>query len=509
MSQTSLLVKTIVQITAGLTLLLIILGYIGYNNTRQGLEEALQADAQNVVDRLSSSLPISVWNFDTGIAGKTIEAEINADFINSVAVFSNGELFAGRAKAQDGTITEAKASPRLSAFELKAKLQFEEDGTLNDVGEILVTFNNDRTRAALSEAFRLEMIRIISLDLIAAILIAIIIKASVTVPIEKVRLAIEDIAEGNGDLTKRLDEGGVRELSDLSRSFNKFVSKLDNLVMNINNTAIQLAEKARGSQMHVEDIRGELGKQQSEIDLVASASTELSSSTDMVANNASQAADSAKVANGSAQQSLQIVTGAVDSIRGLSDEINQISDVIQTLVKEGENIGAVSDVIQGIAEQTNLLALNAAIEAARAGEQGRGFAVVADEVRTLAQRTQQSTEEINQMIERLQKSTEVADLAIKKGNENAEQSVTKIEEAGNSINDVAANVNAINEMNSQIAQAASEQSSVISELNQNIVNISHNADSTSDLADKTTATSSSAMEIALELKEQMNQFKTS
>lgn len=509
MKQTSLLIKTISQITLGLTILVVTLGVIGYNNTKSDLEKAAIADSQHVIDRLSASLPISIWNFDTSIAGKAIDAEISADFINSITVISNGEVFVSRAKALDGSITENKNSPRISAFTLTNKLEFEEDGTLNPVGELTIVYNQDRTQAALDDAFNLEVLRVILLDIAAAILVTLIIRSSVIRPIANVRNAIEDVAQGNGDLTKRLPVKGVRELAELSRSFNGFVERLDELVKNINVTSLLLADKSKEGQIHVEDIRTELGKQKLEIDLVASASTELESSTEMVANNAKQAAESATVANKSAQDSHTIVSNAVSSIRSLSSEINQISDIIQALVKEGENIGTVSGVIQGIAEQTNLLALNAAIEAARAGEQGRGFAVVADEVRTLAQRTQQSTEEINQMIDRLQKSTEVADQAVRKGNENAESSVTKIEQAGQSITSVAEHVNSINEMNSQISQAASEQSSVISELNQNIVNISHNADSTAELADQTSSTSSSSMEIALELKEKMNSFKTS
>lgn len=509
MKHTSLLVKTISQITLGLTILLILLGTIGYNNTKSDLENAAADDAQKVVDRLAANLPISIWNFDSSIAGKAIAAEISANFINSISVVNNNEVFVSLAKSLDGSITNNKNSPRSHAFVLKKNLVFEEDGNVNPVGELIITYNQDRTEMALSNALNLEILRILLLDIAAAILISLIIRRSVIRPIMSVRNAIQDIAQGNGDLTKRLPEKGVRELVELSQSFNNFVARLDDLVKNVNLTALRLADKAKEGQVHAEDIRGELGRQKSEIDLVASASTELSSSTEMVANNAQRAAETAQVANTSAQRSHTIVNDSVASIRSLSNEINQISDIIKVLVKEGENIGTVSGVIQGIAEQTNLLALNAAIEAARAGEQGRGFAVVADEVRTLAQRTQQSTEEINTMIERLQKSTEVADQAVRKGNENAETSVEKIEQAGQSINDVAESVNAINEMNSQIAQSASEQSTVINELNKNIVNISLNADSTSALADKTSNASSSSMEIALELKEKMNSFKTS
>lgn len=509
MNNTSLLFKTIAQITLGLTVLLIILGVIGYYNKRTSLESDLRADADHVAERLSASLPIALWNFDSEVANKAIEAEIASPLVNSITVKNSGEVFASRAKNLDGSLTDAEVSPRKTAFVLDVPLVFKEDGTANDVGTMHIEFNNDRMRKALSDALQLEVLRIVLMGVIAAILITLVIRSSVIRSIDQIKTAIEDIAQGEGDLTRRLPEDGVRELAQLSHAFNRFVERLDGLVKNIGQTSIQLAEKSRSGQVHIEDIRGELSNQKSEIDMIASASTELSSSTDMVAQNARNAADSAMTANDTAQSSHTTVTGAVEIIRQLSGEISQISDVIQTLVQEGENIGAVSGVIQGIAEQTNLLALNAAIEAARAGEQGRGFAVVADEVRTLAQRTQQSTEEINQMIERLQKSTEVADQAIRKGNESAESSVEKIEQAGLSITEVADHVSSINDMNSQIAQAASEQSDVISELNKNIVNISHNADSTSELADKTTSTSAAAMEMAMEMQEQMNKFKTS
>ncbi|KZZ48081.1 MAG: methyl-accepting chemotaxis protein [Saccharospirillaceae bacterium] len=509
MSSNSLLFKTILQILVVLTALLVVLGVFNYKKTESQLTEDLRSSAEKTVLRLQGSLPLPIWNFDQSTVIKAIEAELASEFLNRITVIVNDDVFATLAKDDNGVIRERRVSEYSDAIEMNEVLIYEADGESNEVGRIVIGVNNHREEKILTDAFNLEVFRILLLDLIAAIAIVLIVKTAMIRPLEKVKEAVHDIAQGNGDLTKRLSESGSVELSELAREFNIFVQKLDALITDIGHTGLSLANKSQESQGHVENMRGELRSQRSEIDLIVSASTELSSSTDMVAGNARQAAEAAQSANESARSSHNIVSDAVASINALSNEIGQISDVIQVLVKEGENIGAVSDVIQGIAEQTNLLALNAAIEAARAGEQGRGFAVVADEVRTLAQRTQQSTEEINHMIERLQKSTEEAGTAIRKGTENATSSVSKIEKAGEAIRTVANNVDQINTMNSQISQAASEQSAVISELNQNIVNISHNADSTEQLADQTMAASSSAMEMSLELQDKMQSFKTS
>ncbi len=222
--------------------------------------------------------------------------------------------------------------------------------------------------------------------------------------------------------------------------------------------------------------QGLILEQKGEVDQVATAMTEMSATVHEVARNATEAAEAAQRADEETGKGKMVVSQAIEAIDLLANEVNDAAQVIHRLEQDSDEIGAVLDVIRGIAEQTNLLALNAAIEAARAGEQGRGFAVVADEVRTLAQRTQQSTQEIQNMIERLQSGAQDAVKAMEQGRSRAQVGVEQAAEAGVSLETIAQAVGTISDMNTQIATAAEEQSVVAEEINLNIVSISDMAD---------------------------------
>jgi methyl-accepting chemotaxis protein len=248
-------------------------------------------------------------------------------------------------------------------------------------------------------------------------------------------------------------------------------------------------------------------QQQVEITQVATAMNQMSATVQEVARNAASAADAAQQASTQANQGKGIVTEGVSAIQSLAAEVERAAEVIHKLELDSASIGKVVDVIKGIAEQTNLLALNAAIEAARAGEQGRGFAVVADEVRTLATRTQESTQEIQQMIERLQACATDAVKVMDSGRKQAHISVEKSVAAGNALGAITSSVTAISDMNTQIASAAEEQGAVAEEINRNIVNISQVADQTVAGAQQTAASSEVLSKLAVQLQDLVAKFR--
>ncbi len=319
--------------------------------------------------------------------------------------------------------------------------------------------------------------------------------------------AMKDIAEGEGDLTQTLDEKGKDEIAGLAKAFNIFVTKIATLLVSVSEVGNEIAASASQMSMTAERTNQGITEQQSETDQTATAITEMVQTAQEIARNALGAADAASDADAEAQNGQSVVKLTVDSIQTLSNEVDQAAMVIDQLEADSEDIGKVIDVIKGIAEQTNLLALNAAIEAARAGEQGRGFAVVADEVRTLASRTQESTEEIMQIIERVQGGARKAVTAMETGKSQTVISVEQAVKAGESLAAITQAVSTINDMNTQIAHAAGQQSEVAEEVDKNVVNIARIGNESMENAQQTSDSSSSLWNNASKLESLLSQFK--
>lgn len=330
---------------------------------------------------------------------------------------------------------------------------------------------------------------------------------SIVSPIKRAVEAMHDIASGEGDLTQRLDVKGKDEVAELSAAFNTFIGRVHELVSQVAGSTSQLASAAEEMSLIVDQTKNGIQQQSNETEQVATAMNEMVATVQEVARHADNAAQMAHQADDQAVTGKHVVARTINSIEQLAGEVNKASEVIHGLERDSEAIGAVLDVIQGIAEQTNLLALNAAIEAARAGEQGRGFAVVADEVRSLASRTQSSTQEIQAMIERLQVGARDAVSVMEKGNSQAQESVRQAADAGSSLEEITDAVANISQMNAQIADASRQQGTVAEEINRNISNITQVAEASANGTEDMARSSLALAELASSLQTMVSRFK--
>jgi methyl-accepting chemotaxis protein len=323
--------------------------------------------------------------------------------------------------------------------------------------------------------------------------------------VAKVEAAANQLAEG--DLRARVDYTSNDEIGHIANAFNRMAERFGETINQVKDSISQLAAAAEETSVVNAQTTSGINQQQMETSQVATAINEMNATVHEVARNAVAAAQAAQEADNSFSEGKKVVGRIIGAIGELATEVEQSSQVIRELEKESENIGSVLDVIKSIAEQTNLLALNAAIEAARAGEQGRGFAVVADEVRTLAGRTQQSTREIEEMINRLQAGANKAVQVMETGKQKSQVGVEQAAAAGQALETINSAVDRINNMNTQIASAAEEQSSVTEEINRNIVNINQVAEQTAVGAKQTAMASDDLANLAEQLKKLVEQFK--
>lgn len=460
----------------------------------QGLRESHAENLQQAYERVHKYA-----DMQPGAEAKTLVAQFDAGFAQwkntSGKVLALSESDPAAASALSYGDSEAQFEAMRDAID---KLGEMEDNEANAEGQAAIALGDERSW---------QQGLIIAIGLLICTVLVLGFPLLVTRPLHNLLHRIEQIAEGDGDLRVRLEVLSHDELGKLSDAFNRFLDKLQPLIREVGRVTGEVAESAQTLAGMAAANDRLITSEHAAVDQVSTAATEMSAAVHEVARNAQNAADAARSAEVQSREGAEVVGATIHAIRQLAHEVESASDTIQTLEQETANIGAVLAVIKGIAEQTNLLALNAAIEAARAGEQGRGFAVVADEVRALAARTQDSTKDIQQMIERLQGGVQNAVKAMHVGSEKARFSVERAAGVDGALSATGDSVARINDMAAQIATACEEQSSVTEEIARNISDIRDLSNEAAQTSEQSTQASARLSELSHGLAQLVGRFR--
>jgi methyl-accepting chemotaxis protein len=477
------------------------------------IDDAITKDSVTLAKIVGGSVSGAMAFGDNASAAATLGTLENSLRVESAVIFNDsGDPFVGYKRGVEvgsslpaGLPSRVENQPMTNDGEFLAFYEpIVADG--DKVGTIYMKVDLSEVKAATSSAIGSSVATVLMVSILA-IAISFVIQAGIVKPINAVVDALRDIAEGEGDLTRRLPVHTNDEVGQLSRWFNTFIEKVHTIISDFSRTSDQLNRNAEKLSQTAQETERGVVSQQSEIQQVVTAVREMAAVVEDVARNVAQTADNAEQADREAKSGKAVVTRTMGQIESLASDINEAAEVIDRLRQETVNIGSVLDVIRGIAEQTNLLALNAAIEAARAGEQGRGFAVVADEVRTLASRTQSSTQEIHQMIERLQSGAQNAVTMMEKGTAQASESVVKAEEAGRSLEAITDGVSSIKDKTNQIASASEEQSAATREMEHNMSNIADVARQTAEGSVEIAQSTAELARMAASMAAIVRQFK--
>lgn len=497
MIKRSLTTKLMIALSVTMVVVAMAVLLVTYKVIQRQQHTSFQANAQAQIELANSAFTEAVFAYDFQQIEAIAKSFVNTDLVTEIKVFDHrGKVLAS---AQETGTSDLAPKEGRTGVEI----------TRNDevIGRYDIIFSTKQEQAILAQQVRVSTLVVIMLLIASLITVYLLSRRLVIHPVNVISQSLSAIADGGGDLTRRLPADSGDEIAALADNFNRVMEQIGSIIQNV----IVVTEKVR-DKVHVmsgatESTVSSTSQQLKEIEQIAAALQELSHSADEVARHAGATAERTKETARFAEQGSQVVGSSRETVNRLTDQIRATAEKINTLKHSSENIGSVMEVIRSIAEQTNLLALNAAIEAARAGEQGRGFAVVADEVRSLAQKTQSSTEEIGSIIVQLQRAADEAHQSMNTSIVSVQETIetsTKVEE---SLGRIRANIDTINEMNHQIATASDEQSSVANEVSKNISAIHTLSERVSDNA-KIIADNSEQLEgESVELKRQMGSFK--
>ncbi|VAX00042.1 Methyl-accepting chemotaxis sensor/transducer protein [hydrothermal vent metagenome] len=469
------------------------------------LDQAVAVEEQDFIEEADAVIVVmkkafaEIAKMDSSKSKKAKQLQSQLDGYYNLAKLMTAGMLSGTLKADQIQAKAKQMQGSLKIFQDNFE-QFQKDSKLAFTDIISNTVETAQFSILLSAIIGAVLVFVLAM-------IAYLIAGSITRNILNVSENLREIANGDGDLTQRLSASSNDEVGQLVSHFNTFMDKLQTMIQELTGYSSHVGSAAEELTNIAQESKEGIESQRAEAEQVATASNEMSATIVEVARNAEQAASAATSANDAATDGSAVVSKTIGIINQLADDVGAGSGAVNQLRDDSESIGSVLDVIRGIAEQTNLLALNAAIEAARAGEQGRGFAVVADEVRTLASRTQESTKEIQTMIEKLQSSAGQASEIMSRSQSTSEQGVAEAAHAGEALDKITESVSVINNMNEQIASAAEEQSVVAAEIDQNIINISQSADVNAENIGQLANAGSSLNNVAIQMQELVGQFK--
>lgn len=509
----SLKVVFLLQVIFAVTLVLLVSAFIKYQDFKQSLTADLHTSVQNTSQRMSVSLPRAVWDFDLDTARTAISAELNLPEISAIQLTDTqgAELLFLRLEGQgeNKKLTDVKNKQRYSDQQsLSRELTFLDYGEEKPVGTVKVFFDTAILEQKLRESLLLNIIELVVLDLIISIVIVAVLATTVLRPIRQLTEVIQALSSGDGDLSNKLAPARFKEFDDITDGINTFTESLRVIVQDVSLSSVTLEEKARANGTAARANADKLDQQRHQLTTVAAAATELNHSVSIVADTAAQTADQAHTATDLTHSVNEAIEKSASEIVNMREEMDHVNQEMHILVGEGDKITTVLNVINDISEQTNLLALNAAIEAARAGEQGRGFAVVADEVRNLAVKTSQSTEQIQKNIVALGNATNSVEQELSRIASLLEKTASRVSESQHSVNQVQELISIISDRNGQISQATEEQRQAVEEISQAIVEASEASNDVSSGAVQTAQRTEEVLSLSKNIAQHMKKFRT-
>lgn len=492
MIKKSLLTRLMLTLSAIMVLISIAMMVVNYRLVASELQAEFEHDSQVMIDLASSSLQEAVFAYDFQQIQAIVDSLINTSLITAIDIVDHRGQALGSGQSGQGQV-------HLTALPLGS------DG--NQIGQFDVSLSTADMERLLANQVRQNIIVVSILLAVSLLTVFMLTKKLMLGPVAEVTRSLASIADGGGDLSRRLPTERGDEVAALAHNFNRVMEHIAQIIRDVIDVTDQVDKNVHAMTKATDSTAQASAQQTQQIEQIATALQELSASAEEVARNASDTAEHTRQTSELADESDRAVTSSSVAVQQLTEQIEATASRIQVLQDSSGSIGSVMEVINTIAEQTNLLALNAAIEAARAGEQGRGFAVVADEVRALAQKTQNSTEEIGQIVTQLQRAADEAHESMRNSVNSVQETSTSSAKVAESLGAMRENIDRINDMNHHIASASQQQNAVAAEVSKIITTIQSLAENMFQDAQVVRDNSTELARESIELNNQLNNFK--